>query len=160
MPSASPFQPKLRRPLKYRDEAAVHLGRKNTRYTLSRTHCRVPHTSLSLREDGSRRGKGRWRAGPRRATNSTKTESELLRLPVRRFRTSDILPAACSRGRRLAEVCFVIAGADGASHEVAGRADYRLSLSFLTFTHEMARVLIVEQVYRAFTIIKGYPYQK
>jgi 23S rRNA (pseudouridine1915-N3)-methyltransferase len=64
------------------------------------------------------------------------------------------------QNRSLREVCFVIAGADGASHEVAGRADYRLSLSFLTFTHEMARVLIVEQVYRAFTIIKGYPYQK
>ena len=58
------------------------------------------------------------------------------------------------------EVAFVIGGAEGVSGEVAKRADLRLSLSFLTFTHEMARVVMLEQLYRAFTIIKGFPYQK
>jgi len=58
------------------------------------------------------------------------------------------------------EVSFVIGGADGVSSEVAMRADSTLSLSFLTFTHEMARVVLVEQLYRAYTIIKGFPYQK
>lgn len=58
------------------------------------------------------------------------------------------------------EVAFVIGGAEGISPAVAERADYTLSLSFLTFTHEMARVVLLEQLYRAFTIIKGYPYQK
>jgi len=58
------------------------------------------------------------------------------------------------------EVSFVIGGADGVSAEVAGRADIMLSLSFLTFTHEMARVVMSEQLYRAYTIIKGFPYQK
>ena len=58
------------------------------------------------------------------------------------------------------EVSFLIGGADGVSAEVAGRADIMLSLSFLTFTHEMARVVILEQLYRAYTIIKGFPYQK
>ncbi|HQZ94871.1 MAG TPA: 23S rRNA (pseudouridine(1915)-N(3))-methyltransferase RlmH [Pyrinomonadaceae bacterium] len=58
------------------------------------------------------------------------------------------------------EISFVIGGADGASSEVAARADTMLSLSFLTFTHEMARVLVLEQLYRAYTIIKGFPYQK
>jgi 23S rRNA (pseudouridine1915-N3)-methyltransferase len=67
---------------------------------------------------------------------------------------------AAWQNRSLKEICFVIGGADGVSREVAHRADYRLSLSFLTFTHEMARVLIVEQVYRAFTILRGFPYQK
>jgi 23S rRNA (pseudouridine1915-N3)-methyltransferase len=58
------------------------------------------------------------------------------------------------------EVTFIIGGADGVTAEVAGRADLRLSLSFLTFTHEMARVVLLEQLYRAYTIIRGYPYQK
>jgi 23S rRNA (pseudouridine1915-N3)-methyltransferase len=58
------------------------------------------------------------------------------------------------------EVTFVIGGAYGVSPAVAERADLRLSLSFLTFTHEMARVIILEQLYRAYTIIKGFPYQK
>ena len=58
------------------------------------------------------------------------------------------------------EVTFVIGGADGVSQQVADRANAVLSLSFLTFTHEMARVVMLEQLYRAFTIIKGYPYQK
>ncbi len=64
------------------------------------------------------------------------------------------------RDRGLKEIAFVIGGADGVSPEVAARADLRLSLSFLTFTHEMARVVLLEQLYRAYTIIKGYPYQK
>jgi 23S rRNA (pseudouridine1915-N3)-methyltransferase len=58
------------------------------------------------------------------------------------------------------EVTFIIGGADGVSPEVAMRADSTLSLSFLTFTHEMARVVLVEQLYRAYTILRGFPYQK
>ncbi len=58
------------------------------------------------------------------------------------------------------EISFVIGGADGLAAEVAQKADLRLSLSFLTFTHEMARVVLLEQLYRAFTIVKGFPYQK
>ena len=58
------------------------------------------------------------------------------------------------------EISFVIGGADGVSDEVAESASVVLSLSFLTFTHEMARVVMLEQLYRAFTIIKGFPYQK
>ena len=60
----------------------------------------------------------------------------------------------------LKEIAFVIGGADGASRQLAERSDLRLSLSFLTFTHEMARVIVLEQLYRAYTIIKGFPYQK
>ena len=58
------------------------------------------------------------------------------------------------------EVSFIIGGADGLTAEVAQRADLRLSLSFLTFTHEMARVVMLEQLYRACTIIRGFPYQR
>lgn len=62
--------------------------------------------------------------------------------------------------RGLKEVSFVIGGASGVSKEVGERADYLLSLSFLTFTHEMARVVLTEQLYRANSILKGFPYQK
>ncbi len=64
------------------------------------------------------------------------------------------------QNRGLKEVTFVIGGAEGVASEVVEKADYSLSLSFLTFTHEMARVVLLEQLYRAFTIIKGFPYQK
>lgn len=58
------------------------------------------------------------------------------------------------------EVAFVIGGHNGVSGEVVERAQLRWSLSRLTLTHEMARVLLVEQLYRAYTIIHGWPYQK
>ena len=53
---------------------------------------------------------------------------------------------------------FVIGGPYGFSAEVYGRADRKLSLSRLTFTHEMARAILAEQIYRAMTIIRGEPY--
>jgi 23S rRNA (pseudouridine1915-N3)-methyltransferase len=58
------------------------------------------------------------------------------------------------------EVAFVIGGHNGVSKEVAERARLRWSLSRLTLTHEMARVVLAEQLYRAYTIIHGMPYQK
>jgi 23S rRNA (pseudouridine1915-N3)-methyltransferase len=64
------------------------------------------------------------------------------------------------QNRGLKEIAFVIGGAEGVSSEVVEKADFGLSLSLLTFTHEMARVVLLEQLYRAYTIIKGFPYQK
>ena len=62
--------------------------------------------------------------------------------------------------RAVKEVAFVIGGAEGIAGGIREIADFRLSLSFMTFTHDMARVILLEQLYRAFTIIKGFPYQK
>jgi 23S rRNA (pseudouridine1915-N3)-methyltransferase len=58
------------------------------------------------------------------------------------------------------EVAIVIGGPDGVSAEVAARAPKRWRLTRLTLTHEMARVVAVEQLYRAYTINRGLPYQK
>ena len=58
------------------------------------------------------------------------------------------------------EVAVVIGGPLGVSAEVAARARKRWRLSRLTLTHEMARVMAVEQLYRAYTINRGLPYQK
>lgn len=55
-------------------------------------------------------------------------------------------------------LCFVIGGPYGFSPDVYARADMQLGLSRLTFTHEMARVLTAEQLYRAMTILRGEPY--
>ena len=61
-------------------------------------------------------------------------------------------------GRR--EIAFVIGGHNGVSKDVVSRAHLRWSLSRLTLTHEMARLVLTEQLYRAYTIIHGLPYQK
>jgi len=57
-------------------------------------------------------------------------------------------------------IAFVLGGSTGVSREVVKKADMVLSLSGFTLTHEFARVILLEQLYRAFTIIKGFPYQK
>ena len=62
--------------------------------------------------------------------------------------------------RGIKELTIIIGGAEGVPSAVVKRADFSLSLSLLTLTHEMARVVLIEQIYRAYTIIKGYPYQK
>lgn len=53
---------------------------------------------------------------------------------------------------------FVIGGPYGFSNEVYERADSKLSLSRMTFTHEMVRLFFMEQIYRAMTITRGEPY--
>jgi len=63
-------------------------------------------------------------------------------------------------GSGIKEVAFVIGGPNGVADDFKARVDKRWSLSRLTLTHEMARVLLLEQLYRAYTIIHGLPYQK
>ncbi len=55
---------------------------------------------------------------------------------------------------------FVIAGASGPSLDLIQKADSQLSLSLLTFPHQMARIILAEQIYRAQTIKKCHPYHK
>ncbi|MDX8382579.1 MAG: 23S rRNA (pseudouridine(1915)-N(3))-methyltransferase RlmH [Ghiorsea sp.] len=59
-----------------------------------------------------------------------------------------------------ASIDFVIGGAAGVAEEVRQQAQSIWSLSNLTLPHQLARVLVVEQLYRAFTIIQGHPYHK
>jgi len=55
---------------------------------------------------------------------------------------------------------FVIGGAEGVPDTVINRADTKLALSSLTFPHQMARLVLAEQMYRAWTIIRGEPYPR
>lgn len=64
--------------------------------------------------------------------------------------------AVSGRGR----ICFVIGGSFGILQRIKQRADMRLSMSEMTFPHHLARVMLAEQIYRAFKIIKGSKYHK
>lgn len=57
-------------------------------------------------------------------------------------------------------VCFVIGASYGLAPAVKKRADYRLSFSPLTFPHQMAVLILTEQIYRGFRIMRGEPYHK
>ena len=59
---------------------------------------------------------------------------------------------------RVKDLVFVIGGPYGFSEEVYQRAQAKLSLSRLTFSHQLVRLVFMEQLYRAYTILKGEPY--
>ncbi|MBI3681836.1 MAG: 23S rRNA (pseudouridine(1915)-N(3))-methyltransferase RlmH [Acidobacteria bacterium] len=67
------------------------------------------------------------------------------------------LKEAESEGR---EVVFLIGGADGLPPEWKAKADVLLSLSPMTFPHELARAMLAEQIYRAFAGLRGHPYPR
>ncbi len=69
---------------------------------------------------------------------------------------ADYIQKLLNRGAQ--QIIFVIGGAYGFSNDVYDRAEAKLSLSQLTFSHQMVRLIFTEQLYRAFTILKGEPY--
>jgi len=93
---------------------------------------------------------------------------------LKRIRGSDYVILLDERGReytsisfaehlnslegRVNQLVFVIGGPYGFSENVYRRANEKLSLSKLTFSHQLVRILFMEQLYRAFTILKGEPY--
>jgi len=64
------------------------------------------------------------------------------------------------RDRGTRELVFLCGDADGFPDPLRQRAHQRLSLSLMTFSHELARVMLAEQLYRAFAILSGSPYPK
>jgi len=107
-------------------------------------------------------------------THEMATETALLAL-IEKSRTSPFLILLDSRGKQLSseelasfvekhqsqgtqQLLFALGGADGFSDEIRKRAQFELSLGKMTFPHELARVMFLEQLYRAFTILKGHPY--
>jgi len=69
---------------------------------------------------------------------------------------SDFLQKKMNAGLR--QLVFVIGGPYGFSEQIYQRANGKISLSKMTFSHQMVRVFFVEQLYRAFTILKNEPY--
>lgn len=71
---------------------------------------------------------------------------------------ADKINALALEGR--SNIAFVIGGSLGLSPEVMERSDFRLSFSGMTFPHQMMRVILLEQIYRSFKIIRGEAYHK
>ena len=69
---------------------------------------------------------------------------------------SEWLQKQMNSGRK--RLVIVIGGPYGFSEAVYSRADYKIALSKMTFTHEMAKLILTEQIYRGMTILKGEPY--
>lgn len=71
---------------------------------------------------------------------------------------AEVLGGLMNRG--ISEVTFVVGGYLGVPEAILERADLKLALARMTFPHELARVVLVEQIYRCASIIKGLPYHK
>jgi 23S rRNA (pseudouridine1915-N3)-methyltransferase len=65
-----------------------------------------------------------------------------------------------TRDRGAREIAFLCGGAEGFPEALRRRATQKLSLSPLTFSHELARAMLAEQLYRAFALLGGHPYPK
>jgi 23S rRNA (pseudouridine1915-N3)-methyltransferase len=72
------------------------------------------------------------------------------------------LAAQCEKWEQqnLSEIVFIIGGADGVTDEIRQRADFILALGRMTWPHRLARVMLLEQIYRARQITAGHPYHR
>jgi 23S rRNA (pseudouridine1915-N3)-methyltransferase len=128
--------------------------------------CEVTELRESAGSSGDERGvveeESRRIAGALARADGAGAVTVLLDVEGRREWSSPELAAQVERwqleGKK--EIAFVIGGHLGVAAELKAKADVRWSLSRLTLTHEMARVVLVEQLYRAYTIMHGLPYQK
>jgi 23S rRNA (pseudouridine1915-N3)-methyltransferase len=64
------------------------------------------------------------------------------------------------RAENRAAVCFVIGGADGLAASLIGQAKLRLAFGTATWPHQLARIMLLEQIYRATTMLSGHPYHR
>ena len=81
--------------------------------------------------------------------------------PLGRIMDSADFIEILSQAERLGQdLVFLIGGHDGLPPEWKPRADLLLSLSPMTFPHELARAMLTEQIYRAFTTLRGHPYPR
>jgi 23S rRNA (pseudouridine1915-N3)-methyltransferase len=114
------------------------------------------------------------RSCPIEAVEVRDAEAALKRLDANRAATSVLLDAGGKtsdsgsfakwlgelRDRGTRELFFVCGDADGFPDSLRERVKQRLSLSAMTYSHELARVMLAEQIYRAFAILSGSPYPK
>ncbi|HZJ73395.1 MAG TPA: 23S rRNA (pseudouridine(1915)-N(3))-methyltransferase RlmH [Perlabentimonas sp.] len=93
--------------------------------------------------------------------NAIKTASDIILLDEKGKEHTSIELAQLLQSKMLVggkELVFVVGGAYGVSDEVKKRISKKIAMSKLTFSHQMIRLIVVEQIYRAMTILKGDPY--
>jgi len=89
------------------------------------------------------------------------TAKKILLDPAGKPLDSDAFAALFSKAEMLGhDLVFVVGGHDGHSDAWRQRADLLVSLSAMTMPHELARAVLAEQIYRAFTILRGHPYPR
>ena len=76
------------------------------------------------------------------------------------FDSAAFIKVVAQAEREGQDLVFLIGGHDGLPPEWKPRADLLLSLSPMTFPHELARAMLAEQIYRAFTTLRGHPYPR
>jgi 23S rRNA (pseudouridine1915-N3)-methyltransferase len=112
----------------------------------------------------------------RKARDVEQAKVEEGREILARLKPNEVLIALDERGKQLtsaglaellgryqtqgSDVSFCVGGAEGLSEEVRARAQRVLGLSTMTLPHRLARLVIAEQIYRAFTLLRGEPYHR
>lgn len=82
---------------------------------------------------------------------------DVLGKPVTTIKLSSMLGTWLQQAQ---DVAIIIGGPDGVSEELLAKASIRLSLSALTFPHTLVRVILLEQIYRAWSILNNHPYHR
>lgn len=89
--------------------------------------------------------------------DSTLVVLDVLGKPITTMKLSSMLESWLQQGQ---DVSIVIGGPDGLSEELLSKASLKLSLSALTFPHPLVRVILLEQIYRAWSILNNHPYHR
>jgi 23S rRNA (pseudouridine1915-N3)-methyltransferase len=146
---------------KYWSEASEEYSKRINKYCALKTdeikEERAPDNASPAEETAVRDAEGR------EILRRVKGESYVVALDIRGTALSseafaDKLSALPHTGKH--NIAFIIGGPLGLSDAVLGRADMRLSLSEMTYPHRMARIVLLEQLYRAFKIIRNESYHK
>ena len=82
---------------------------------------------------------------------------DVLGKPITTMKLSSLLESWMQQGQ---DVSIIIGGPDGLSDELLSAASLKLSLSALTFPHPLVRVILLEQIYRAWSILNNHPYHR
>ncbi|MCD8202330.1 MAG: 23S rRNA (pseudouridine(1915)-N(3))-methyltransferase RlmH [Prevotella sp.] len=90
--------------------------------------------------------------------NDDKSNVVLLDEHGKEYRSVEFASWLANKQQSTRQLVFVVGGPYGFSQDVYDRADRKISLSRMTFSHQLVRLVFVEQLYRACTIIKGEPY--